>query len=294
MRPTTELALLATALVVLALPAWAAQPEVLPWEREIPLREAARSVTINNTLNPTDPLPDRNSYPLGKAMAINSLKMRTTLWGPPERVTISLTKNNVWDRRVNPRGLEAPTLQEIIDGAYAPANKDFKGVANDCQRPWGYGYLLKEGGFYDPYRQPHEYHMPCLKPVGQIIMGMDPLAGAEAPTITQSCANGIVKLEEVKGTAKANLQYVLGMTSNLYAVRGDFSGIDMPVWLRLYRHKDTAHMNYMNAEGTEYTKKGTEKDKVQLSHGPADQRERREVFLDSPADAAGEDVSGRL
>ena len=243
-------------------PALAAPTQRLPWEREIPLREAARSVTIDNTLNPTDPLPDRNSYPLGKAMAINSLKMRTTLWGPPERVTISLTKNNVWDRRVNPRGLEAPTLQEIIDGAYAPANKDFKGVANDCQRPWGYGYLLKEGGFYDPYRQPHEYHMPCLKPVGQIIMGMDPLAGAEAPTITQSCANGVVTLEEAKGNATANLQYVLGMTSNLYAVRGDFSGIDTPVWLRLYRHEDTAHMNYMNAEGTEYTKKGTEKDKA--------------------------------
>ena len=262
MRHSTKATLPAIVMLGVVFQSSAAQPQVLPWEREIPLRQAAQSVSIENTLNPTDPLPDRNCYPLGKAMTINNLKMRTTVWGPPERVTISLTKNNVWDRRVNVRGFEAPTLQEIIDGAYAPANKGFEGVAHDCQRPWGYGYLLKEGGFYDPYRQPHEYHMPCLKPVGQIIMGMDPLAGAEAPTITQSCANGIVKLEETKGNATANLQYVLGMTSNLYAVRGEFSGINTPIWLRLYRHRDTAHMNYMNAEGTEYTKKGTEKDKA--------------------------------
>ncbi len=234
----------------------------LPWEREIGLREAARSVFLENTLQAADPLPDWNCYPAGTAMTITSLKMRTTLWGPPERVTISLTKNNVWDRRINPRGIEVPTMQEIVAGALAPANKDFKGVAQDCQRPWGYGYLLKEGGFYDPYRQPHEYHMPCLKPVGQIIMGMDAMAGAQAPIITQRCANGLVKLEETQGRARAKLEYVLGMTSDLYAVRGTFSGIDTPIWLRLYRHRDTAHMNYMNAEGTEYTKKGAEKDKA--------------------------------
>ena len=87
-------------------------------------------------------------------MTINNLKMRTTLWGPPDRVTISLTKNNVWDRRINTRGLTAPTLQEIIDGAYSPANKGYEGKHPETQRPRGYGYLLKEGGFYDPYREP--------------------------------------------------------------------------------------------------------------------------------------------
>jgi hypothetical protein len=236
--------------------------ERLGWNREIPLRQAAQSVYLESTLQPKDPIPDTDSYPVGNSMAINNLKMRTVIWGPTDRVTISLTKNNVWDRRVNPRGLEAPTLQEIIDGAMSPANKGFEGVAKDCQRPWGYGYLLKEGGFYDPYRDPHEYQLPCLKPVGQIVMGMDALAGAAAPKITQSCATGVVALTETKGSAKAALQYVLGMTSNLYAIRGEFSGIDTPVWLRLYRHQDTAHMHYMNAEGTEYTKKGTEKDKA--------------------------------
>ncbi|MBN2613339.1 MAG: hypothetical protein JXB00_17430, partial [Bacteroidales bacterium] len=94
-----------------------AQNSPLPWEREIPLKEAAKSVFLTSTLAPDNSLPNRRCYPRdGKAMTINNLKMRTTLWGPPEQITISLTKNNVWDRRVNPRGLVAPTLQEIVDG----------------------------------------------------------------------------------------------------------------------------------------------------------------------------------
>jgi hypothetical protein len=104
--------------------------------------------------------------------------------------------------------------------------------------------------------------MPCLKPVGQIIMGMDPLAGATPPNVTQSCANGLVELEEARGDARARLQYVLGMESNLYAIRGEFSGMDAPIWLRLYRHRDTAHMAYMSADGKTYSKKGTEVDRA--------------------------------
>ncbi len=144
----------------------------------------------------------------------------------------------------------------------SPKNAGFVGKEPNSQRPRGYGYLLKDGGFYDAWRQPLEYPSPCMKPVGQIIMGMAPLAGATPPTVTQSCADGVVKLEESKGDAKASLQYVLGMTSNLYAVRGEFSGITTPIWLRLYRHRDTAHMMYMDAEGKTYRRAGTEADKA--------------------------------
>ena len=207
----------------MALPTLAAEP-LLPWQREIPLREAARSVYLTNTLNPTDPLPDWSCYPKGTAMTINNLKMRTTLWGTPDRVTISLMKNNVWDRRINPRGLTAPTLQEIVDGPLAPANKDFVSMGKDSQRPHGLGYLLKDGGMQDPYRSPIEYRFPCQKPVGQIIIGMDDFAGATPPEASQSCANGVVKIEPSKGDAKASLQYVLGMTNDLYAIRGEVNG----------------------------------------------------------------------
>ena len=55
-------------------------------------------------------------------------------------------------------------------------------------RPLDLGWLRKEGGTYDPYRYPMRYAFPCLKPVGQIIVGIDALAGATTPAVTQSCA----------------------------------------------------------------------------------------------------------
>jgi glycosyl hydrolase family 95 len=245
-----------------ALPSAATQSPTLPWEREIPLREAARSVVVEATLNPTNPMPDSGGFGNGAAMTINNLKMRTTIWGSPDRITVSLNKNNVWDRRLNVRSLSAPTLQEITEGVFAEANKDCVGIdtKSDTLRPKGYGYLRKEGGFYDPYRQPYEYPFPCMKPVGQIILGIDPLAGATAPQVTQSCANGVVKLQIAKDNATASLEYVLGMTNNTYAIRGNFAGINTPIWLRLYRHRDTAHMGYMSADGKTYTRPGTEAD----------------------------------
>lgn len=228
----------------------AQQPRTLPWQREIPLREAAKQVFLESTLDPHNPLPDSGGFGHGASMAINNLKMRTTIWGTPDRVTTSLNKNNVWDRRLNIRSLQAPVLQEVIDGAFSPANKDYVGRQTDSQRPKSYGYLLKQGGSYDGYREPQEYPFPCMKPVGQIILGMDALAGAAVPAVTQNCANGVVRLKASKDAASAQLEYVLGMTSNIYAVRAEFAAIDSPLWLRLYRHCDTAHLVYMNPDGT--------------------------------------------
>ena len=72
----------------------------LPWEREISLWEAAQSAKIQKPVNPTNPMPSWNkSNRFGNTMTITSLKMQTTLWGPSDRITVSLTKNNVWDRR---------------------------------------------------------------------------------------------------------------------------------------------------------------------------------------------------
>jgi hypothetical protein len=247
-----------------ASPGTAGESPSLPWQREMPLREAAQSVVLEGELSRTNPLPDSGGFGTGLAMTINNLKMRTTMWGPPERITISLNKNNVWDRRLNIRSLQAPTLQAVTEGAFSPANQDYVGIdtSSDTLRPKGYGYLRKEGGAYDGYRQPMEYPFPCMKPVGQIILGMDPLAGATAPPVTQSCANGVVKTEVVNDKAKASLEYVLGMTNNIYAIRGKIAGISAPIWLRLHRHRDTAHMSYMSADGKSYTREGTELDKA--------------------------------
>jgi hypothetical protein len=248
------------------LPLRAGESPTLPWEREMPLREAARSAALESVLNARNPQPDIFGEPFnGPAMSINSLRMRTTLWGPPDRITISLMKNNVWDRRLHE--FPVPTIEEITEGAYAPINKDYVGVAGNSLRPVDLGWLRKEGGPYDPYRKPMRYAFPCQKPVGQIILGLDALAGAGTPRLTQSCANGLVSLQVTNGPAKASLEYVLGMTSGIYAIRGQLAGVTNAVWLRLYRHQDTTHLMYMTADG-HYTKPEAEADRA--FNGPID------------------------
>jgi len=243
------------------------QSQLLPWQREMPLREAAQSVVLESTLHPANPEPDYGGNPFsGPSMTINNLKMRTTIWGPPNRITISLTQNDVWDRRLHE--FPVPTLQEITEGAFSPVNKDYVGVRGNSLRPMDLGWLRKEGGSYDPYRNPMRYAFPCLKPVGQIILGIDLLTGVDAPRLTQSCANGVTSLQVARGNARASLEYVLGMTSNVYAIRGDLAGIDTPVWLRLYRHRDTSHLIYMTADGKSYTRPEAEADKA--FNGPID------------------------
>lgn len=357
---------------------------VLPWDREITLKEAARIVNLQGTLNMN----------LGRGtMSINNLKMHTVIWGSPDRVTISITKNNVWDRRLHE--FKAPTLEEITEGAFSPANRYYVGVKEipsylfdkvdftdlkslaeklvkksdavsafvntrlsdnikklltkyleseyrspgevqilmndladelnkivrgesiysqsrfkgiflrpdtevllkkkvtgtdlmtlnrylledaftkeiskkpgDCRRPLDLGWLTKEGGSVDPYRYPMRYAFPSLKPVGQIIVGIDQLAGAESPKVVQNCASGVTSIEITKGNSKADLQYVLGMTSNIYAIRGNLQGIKSPVFVRLYRHRDTSHMVYMSEDGKRYTNPDAVKDSA--FNGPID------------------------
>ncbi|MGC1460795.1 MAG: twin-arginine translocation signal domain-containing protein [Terracidiphilus sp.] len=259
-------AALAVPEVLTGLAANAESEPTLPWQREIPLREAAKSITLEGTLNAVGPSGGFGQGGGGAASSVNNLKMRTAIWGPPERITISINKNNVWDRRLH--DYRAPTLQEITEGAFAPVNENYIGRQQRCLRPRDYGWLWKEGGSHDPYREPMRYAFPCLKPVGQIILGIDSLAGAATPDVTQSCANGLVNLHVAKGEAKADVEFVLGMKSNVYAIRTSFSGIESPVWLRLYRHQDTAHLTYMNPDGKTYTNPAAEADKA--FNGPID------------------------
>ena len=264
----------------------------LPWHREIPLKEAAKTVAYEGALSATSPGQGQFG---GAGMMVTNLKMRTYIWGKPDRITVSLNKNNVWDRRVNVRAFWSPTIEEITEGAFSPANKDYVGKEPNSQRPRQYGYLRKEGGHYDPWRQPVEYPFPCMKPVGQIILGIDALAGADAPNVVQSCANGIVTIKPGKATAKANLEYILGMTSNLYTVRGEVSGVNAPIWLRLYRHRDTSHTMYMNAEGTQYTPGTTEADRMfNFPMDPPTSGKEGKYFWIRPDVPVGKDVSQRL
>jgi len=60
------------------------------WEGQPSLAELSKGAWIESALQSLDAQPDFGAYPMGHAMVISSLGMRTTLWGTPDRVTFSL------------------------------------------------------------------------------------------------------------------------------------------------------------------------------------------------------------
>ena len=125
------------------------------------------------------------------------------------------------------------TLQEIKDGAFSPANKDNIPPATQKTRPIK-GYLVEKGGRSEPYLVNwHAYPFPCQKPVGQIVLMLDDLEGAPAPKATQSCASGLTRFQLAKGAAHADVEIVLSMTHNVFAIRAAVKGLNSPAKLRL-------------------------------------------------------------
>ncbi len=204
------------------------------------------------SLQDQDAQPNAFAYPVGHALPVTNLAIRSTIWGRPDRLTISLMKNDVLDRRINP--IHAPTLAEITEGAFSPNNAQFHNPnEGHTNRPFSLGYPVPSGGWVDPFRQPVRYCFPCPKPVGQIILGMSDFSGADASPLEQSCANAVVNLTLHKDGRTARIELGLGMTSNVYALRAQLTGTTRPVTLRLYRNRDTTHQAYMNEAGTAYT-----------------------------------------
>lgn len=213
----------------------------LPWEREISLKQAAKNVFLAATLDAKQP-------PQGTAegrLTISNFQMHASLWGPSDRVTLSLLKNDVFDRRVG-SGPKV-TLADIRAGAFAPANQGIDDMRPGQRRPMR-GYLPADGsGRTDPATFWNAYPFPCQKPVGQIILGMDELAGTSGVPLKQSCADGVVRFQFENETAQADLEVLLSMTRNIYAIRGQVKGVAAP-WLRLYRHEDQAWRRYMTPD----------------------------------------------
>jgi hypothetical protein len=231
--------LVASALLVASAHPAEISPPVLPWQREIPLREAAKAAKITATLDPQQPTQTANV----SRLTLSNLQLRSSLWGPSNRPTLSLLKTDVWDRRYGIAPIV--TLAEIRAGAYSPANRGFDDMPPNQRRPVR-GWLPPDGsGREDRYACWNAYPFPCQKPVGQIILGLDELAGVPDPTLEQSCADGGVRFHLKNERASADLTIVLSMTSNVYAIHGQLRGVGTP-WLRLYRHEDQAWHRYMN------------------------------------------------
>src|ERR1035437_3689983 len=64
---------------------------LLPWERELPLRAAARAASIKRILTTSAPTTGTGWRGSG-ALHVSNPAMRAAIWGTPDRITVSLQK----------------------------------------------------------------------------------------------------------------------------------------------------------------------------------------------------------
>ncbi|MBN2562472.1 MAG: hypothetical protein JXQ75_16220 [Phycisphaerae bacterium] len=182
------------------------------WDREPPLWTLSREVTISRQVPAADPQPVGTWFD-GTAPDLSTRRLKISLWGPPTALTLSVNKTDVWDRR----RFQEPvlTLKQIREMTR-------KGV--------------KPPRHYDSWQA---YDFPCAKPVGQIIVRCSDLADAAQPTAVTHCDSGATSVAVQNGNTRATLTYLPMMTRNVIAVACDYTGLQSPVSVRLYRHRDT-------------------------------------------------------
>ena len=200
-------------LVFLIVPwAGAASSDTQLWDREPSLGELARSVTNPCRVPPGDPQPV-GTWQGGSAPNLSTKTLKVSLWGPPAGLTLSVNKTDVWDRRLYQEpALTLQQIREIVQKGSVPPN------------------------YYNSWQA---YDFPCMKPAGQIILRCPDLAGAEQPTAITHCDSGATYVELKRGNARATLKYLPMMTRNMIAIECDYEGMQNPVSVRLYRHRDT-------------------------------------------------------
>ncbi|WP_282937819.1 glycoside hydrolase family 95-like protein [Paenibacillus sp. RC67] len=221
----------------------------LPWQGHLPLKEMAKQVQISRTLHPTCPQPQA-AWSMDSKLYLNHPSIKAALWGPPEQITLSMIKSDIFDRRIaNPSIL---TIQEIREGAFSEENDGFQDIQPTGNTRPSYGTLDPRGGRREPYAAFRAYPFPCQKPVGQIMVRCNDFIGSEPTETTQHCSNGLTHSTMVHGNSSLQLDVLLSMRRSVIAMRTEFAGLSQPLSFRFYRHRDQAHRMYMNAEGTEF------------------------------------------
>lgn len=202
------------------------------WDREQPLSFVARACTLQGNISPTNPQPMGMSESAGTPNLSNP-KMTISLWGPTDQLTLSINKNDVWDRR---KGWEKTvTLNELKAGYFAPVNAnnpDPMGFSTAC-------YPTPEGTWVDPYASWRVYPFPCIKPVGQVTVLAGDFTDAASPAATTRLHNGLTEVALRQGAARGTLRYLVMMEENVIAVQGTFQNLQKDLKLRLARHRDT-------------------------------------------------------
>jgi hypothetical protein len=101
--------------------AFGQQKSTLLWKNEPDLVEIAHTQTIQRLVSKGNPQPVGLNGSDGNPNLSNP-KMKISLWGPPDQLTLSISKNDVWDRR---RGFDNEvTLQQLKDSYMSEANKN--------------------------------------------------------------------------------------------------------------------------------------------------------------------------
>jgi hypothetical protein len=154
------------------------------------------------------------------------------LWGPNNRLTFSIGKTDVWDRRWMEKA-RAVTLDDL---------KKWAKMDNPSEM-WG------EGKHYKAYAA---YDFPCPKPVGQLIIGLPGEAGKWVVKARQDSIPGVLTLKAINGDQLLNLRVYVHSSRNIIVFEGDVPIPIKGVWIRLYRHFDTSKLG--NAHLGEYSK----------------------------------------
>jgi hypothetical protein len=158
------------------------------WEREPRLATLAANAVLTQKIpaqNPQPPGVNRQAHP--EAIDLCNAQLKASLWGPPGRITVSLGKTDVYDRRM--KFSPVLTVDEVRAGCFDPANAAFAGTPK-LRAQHGGSHLKPGGGWEFRYGAWQAYEFPCQKPVGQFIVLAPDLDGAPTPTATIHCADG--------------------------------------------------------------------------------------------------------
>jgi hypothetical protein len=210
------------------------------------LKEIANGKTFSRPVNSGYP-GTTFDRPMGRSPRMYSPALKGAIWGPPENITMSMLKTDIFDRRYF--RTTPVTLDEVMAGAYSEANKTYDDMPRiGLTRP-KYGTLLPSGGRIDRQAWSENYPFPCQKTVGQIIVKAEDMKGASLPDAVTHMADGTLSVDLQKDAASLAIEYVMGMKRNVVAVKTDFAGLQTPLTFRLYRNQDQGHRRYMDADG---------------------------------------------
>ena len=178
---------------------------------------------------PLDIRPDRgnqegSAHVTGPGCAIHGFyndDLEISFWQGPSPLTFSLAKNDVWDRRY------FGERKQIVD--------------LDAIRAMCFGGQIPASNGPVPASSPQAlylaYDFPCPKPVGQVIVRCPDLESAE--WTAGAAGDGSLVVRARQGGAQGALSAFLCRTRNLFVIHGDYSGLQQPLQVQLFRHQDT-------------------------------------------------------